>query len=368
MSNHLSMLAIMESLQKAAKKKPDEGQYAVIPDWMFSAANSTEPLTSSQRSQAKRIFSGATKINPEDFKKIVNTRNLDLSSMIASKPDLTNDQARMILDHETPFARTVHYVGTGKVHLDPEATDRPQREINRANKPGYARNQYGNDRRTETKKKETFQKLISVVQSHGKMDDFLENGGHDAVMRHITQSNRDDFTPTQAFHLITNRKDMSPLMLENMYAHHGSMMDEGHLVELLNRPEGALHAVGLSHAGGRSGSTISGNVVDAVMRNNNPESVKAVVGNQHAALTQAQLMSALSHTDADVRSAAHDRAGLMNHPSELSRHAFAGQIIQHSQPQDLKTFLKQLNRHVYELRNFEKLSPDLENTLLSRWY
>ena len=77
-----SLLSIIESLQKAVKKKAD-GQYSVVPEWMFAAANSPSPLTSSQRSQAKTLLSGAAKIDPEDYKKIVNTRNLDLALFLS---------------------------------------------------------------------------------------------------------------------------------------------------------------------------------------------------------------------------------------------------------------------------------------------
>ena len=356
-----SLLSIIESLQKAAKKKAD-GQYSVVPEWMFAAANSTSPLTSSQRSQAKTLLSGAAKIDPEDYKKIVNTRNLDLALFLSKKPDITPDQARMILDHASPFAGTDHHYGMGMSAefkaLHPYDGDRA---VTKADKEGWEVR--GRDTRAVTKKKELQSALFNSLGSHDKLNDMLANGSEDAVRSFVASKweGVDRANGRHLLHIITERPNLSNSLVYDITRNRS--FDEGHVTEIMNRPEGNLHATALSRYNGQ----VSNAIKTAALNSPNADVIKSVMNNSSIDLSAQELMRGLNHSDDGVRAAAHRRAGDL--PKEWAeRDAIDAHVVHYSRPEDLNKFIDHYNSYKrrYDVEDYKPMRQDLQEKLLSR--
>lgn len=356
-----SLLSIIESLQKAAKKKAD-GQYSVVPEWMFAAANSTAPLTSSQRSQAKTLLSGAAKIDPEDYKKIVNTRNLDLALFLSKKPDITPDQARMILDHASPFAGTDHHYGmvTGaEFKAQNPYTD--ARGITTAEMDGWETR--GRDSRAGTKKKELQSALFNSLDSHDKINDMLANGSEDAVRSFVKSKweGVDRAKGRHLLHIITERPNLSNSLVDDITRNRS--FDEGHVTEIMNRPEGNLHATALSRYSGQ----ISNAIKTAALNSPNADVIKSVMNNSNINLSAQELMRGLTHSNGGVRKAAHQRAGDL--PKDWAeREAIDAHIVHNSRPEDVKEFIDDYNSYTRRsnVSDYKPMRQDLQEKLLSR--
>ena len=367
-----SFYSILKSLEPLQKAKKAVGQFVEIPEWMKIAQNSDEPLTSSQRSQAKRILSGTNKISPSDMDEIIKTRNLDLMTFLAKKPDLSVENARKILDNDTPFARTRHYFGPGKSdayvkykgYTDPSKVS----DKDRVDAEGWDSG-YGNNK-TTGKKDAVYNDLISKIQSYSPdaFGDFLKTGSEDAVSwvmngsgsRSPYDSSRSNVRSDHMFHVITERPKIGAVLMTNMAQRPGFGTE--HMVELMNRPESHLKRV----AAKRMRGAVSPQIVSAAFRSGDPEFLKGLLSNSDVAKTFSlpQWSQLLRHQDERLRSPAHTNFARqddgVHNPAALQ--TVQDDILQNSTPEDTKHFIDNMG---YWNSN-RKLAPDQAETLVRR--
>jgi hypothetical protein len=331
----------LEALQKAKKAA---GQFVEIPEWMKLLKNVDQTLESSQRAQAKRILTGAGKISPEDMNTLISNRNLDILHMLSSKKDLTAENARRILDSNEGFERTRHLVGPNNQALLEAAKSKYNVNVHNGRDSNAAifgfNYGYGYDKKRNKKKDETYSNLIAAVKGAGGMDEFLKNGGEDAVNWTLAEGkNHHRLSPEQLLHIVTERPQISSEMMYNMARHDD--FDNGHMVEVLNRPESYLK----QEAFRSSRTTMSPDIINAIFRSDDAGLVGSLISGDQAAhsLTAQQLNSVLKHRDPSVRKRAHEILGdhawkNANFPTTTLA-GMVKDVIRSSSDNDLKEFL-----------------------------
>lgn len=359
----LSFFAINEALQKAAKKKPvEEGQYEVVPDWMLAAGNTAETLTSSQRGQAKRILAGTGKLNPEDFKKIVAGGNLDLINILSDKQSLTPEQAIEILSANTPYSGASFRIPAGKTPAEVKQagytySDHQADELSKfGGQTGFR------DKRRQTKKMEMYDKLIKRLSTEEHRNKLIEQGSDDAVnhLMHSHISSTEGTGQPALFHLVTQRKNLSPSLFDDASRRLG--LDEGTLTEALNHENQHIRARALNNFRG----TPSPAIVSAIIRSGDDAQIGSMVGNSSIPLTNDMLKKFLLSPNDDIRRKAMRRAGRLtdDDPSTYSAHETA--VNGMNNKNDLEAFMENYAADTRYSANQRKLPTSLANAILNR--
>ena len=358
--SYFSVLSSIESL-----KKDDTGQYVKVPDWMKVAKNSKEPLTSTQRAQAERTLNGPGKISPSDLNDIINTRNLDLMTFFAKRGDLSVDNARRILDHDEGFNGTYHVYGPG--NLDKFKKLHPKEELSANEKVSVGGFTSGyNDTRTTNKKNEVYYNLIKKIKMSGQdnLEDFLKHGSEDAVGWYLKGRNTES-SPADLFHVITERPKIGHAMMKDIA--YNRNFDNGHLTEVMNRPESDLKEIALANSNEAPSDAILGNV----FRSGDPKIIKGALDNSKTSFSPEQWSLLLHSKDEDLRGSAHRKFAQNDHPVGDPNNAekwqlLAGDIINNSNPSDLKEYLNHFYRYGFDRDPHKIFTPHQSEQLLKR--
>jgi hypothetical protein len=371
----MQLLQKSELLQKAKKAVGSTSQYAKIPASVLEMTDDGVNVTSSKRATLEKYLLGDGKLDPNDIDKLIENHNLDIIHTLSRRKDLTPAQSAKILNDPVPFqnaggsinrndkeAVEAYFAGLKKPenYTDEQWKDSvayKRKEVESYNISVHAKASGIGRKNAIARTHEIIGNMWAnfSVHANGK-EEALKTLPERAVSKLFSQSGRVVIEPEHLMHMITERPDLSPALVEKIVQHPN--FQSGHFTELMNRREPHVLTRVMRTLGSGNSHLITPRVIGNAMQT--PEGRKAVFGNTSIELTPQQLIQGLS--DPEVRNSVVRRvANMSNKPGqkELMDHVLAAPL----DSEDIGQITSGMANYKYRTSDYYNLTPEQASSL-----